>query len=204
MSLLQRLPFRRESDPYWDGFVNRPLADPAHDLATAIRNAHEGKVFPVESDVPPPDRMARDLAELARFLGAARFGVAATSAAYLRLRPSEDGGKVEDEEALAAAHPFLLVCVVPAQYDPAEAQGMAGRAVAQKSASVCFTLAAYIRELGYRGMVTPIDSCAAAVAAGLGNLARDGRLSVPGYGSKVYVGDGVLTDLPLVPGCPAI
>jgi hypothetical protein len=83
-------------------------------------------------------------------------------------------------------------------------QGMAARVTEQKSASLCFNLAAYIRELGYHGTVRPVDSLRAAVAAGLGVVGSDGNLSVPGHGSKVYVGDAVLTDLPLAPGSPEV
>ena len=67
---------------------------------------------------------------------------------------------------------------------------MAGRHVLHESASVNFSIAAYIRELGYRATVQPVDSAAAAKAAGL----QPGR--------DEYVGDAVLTDLPLPLGRP--
>ena len=67
---------------------------------------------------------------------------------------------------------------------------MAAQYVLHESASVNFSLAAYIRELGYRATVREVDAAAAARAAGLDP------------GRSEYVGDAVLTDLPLLTGRP--
>ena len=193
MGILTRLmPWRAPKDPYWDGFISKPLADADNDLIPSIRGAAEGRVFPVLSEVPPPDRMSTDLAELARFLGALDMGVATTDAAYLE--------SAEDRDALIAAHPFVVMCTVHAEYDPAIEKGMGGQHPVQESASINFSLSAYIRELGYRSTVRPVDSVAVAVAAGLGTADAKGRLASAGHGTHVYVGDGVLTDLPLALG----
>ena len=52
MGILSRLIRRGDKDPYWERFINRPVSDPAKTLAHAIRNAPEGRVFPVKSEVP--------------------------------------------------------------------------------------------------------------------------------------------------------
>ena len=181
---LLRWPLRRSRDPYWDAFVNRPLADPANAITGAIRNAPEGRIFPVRSELPEPDRLLQDLDQLARFLGGSAMGVTRTETAFLL--PGDD----TDPAGLAEDHPFTVVCAVHAEHHPDRAKGMAGQHVLHESASVNFSLAAYIRELGYRGTVHPVDSAAAAKAAGI----EPGR--------NEYVGDAVLTDLPLPLGRP--
>lgn len=181
---LLRWPLRRPRDPYWDAFVNRPLTDPANAITDAIRRAPEGRIFPVRSELPEPARLLQDLDQLVRFLGGSAIGVAKTDAAFLL--PDED----TDPAGLVEDHPFAVVCAVHAEHHPDRAKGMAGQHVLHESASVNFSLAAYIRELGYRGTVRPVDSAAAARAAGV----EPGR--------SEYVGDVVLTDLPLPLGRP--
>ena len=181
---LLRWPLRRSRDPYWDAFVNRPLADPANVITDAIRRAPEGRIFPVRSELPEPDRLLQDLDQLAGFLGASALGVTRTDAAFLL--PGDDADPAE----LAEDHPFTVVIAVHAEHHPDRMKGMAAQHVLHESASVNFSIAAYIRELGYRGTVRPVDSAAAARAAGLE------------IGRGEYVGDAVLTDLPLPLGRP--
>ena len=181
---LLRWPLRRSRDPYWDAFVNRPLADPANAITDAIRRAPEGRIFPVRSDLPEPDRLLQDLDQLVRFLGGSAIGVARTDTAFLL--PVDDTDPVD----LTEDHPFTVVIAVHAEHHPDSAKGMAAQHVLHESASVNFSLAAYIRELGYRGTVRPVDPAAAARAAGV----EPGR--------SEYVGDAVLTDLPLPLGHP--
>ena len=72
---LLRWPLRRSRDPYWDAFVNRPLADQANVITEAIRRAPEGRIFPVRSELPEPDRLLQDLDQLVGFLGGSAMGV---------------------------------------------------------------------------------------------------------------------------------
>ncbi len=180
----------RSRDPYWDGFVNRPLADPANVLTDAIRHAPEGRVFPARSELREPGRLLRDLDQLTRFLGASSMGVARTDAAFLRAGEGSGPDAPPDLAELAMDYPFAVVCAVYAEHHPAKAKGMAGQYVLHESVSVNFSLASYIRELGYRATVLSVDSAAAAQAAGLESQRRQ------------YVGDAVLTDLPLPTGRP--
>ncbi len=181
---LLRWPLRRSRDPYWDAFVNRPLADPANVITGAIRNAPEGRIFPVRSELPEPDRLLQDLDQLAGFLGGSAMGVTRTDAAFLL------PGDGADPADLVTDYPFTVVIAVHAEHHPNRTKGMAAQHVLHESASVNFSIAAYIRELGYRGTVRPVDSAAAARAAGLAP------------GRSEYVGDAVLTDLPLPLGRP--
>lgn len=185
---LLRWPLRRSRDPYWDAFVNRPLADPANAITEAIRRAPEGRIFPVRSELPEPARLLQDLDQLVRFLGGSAIGVAGTDPAFLLAH--DDSEEPADPAELAEDHPRTIVCAVHAEHHPGRAKGMAGQYVLHESASVSFSLAAYIRELGYRATVRPVDSAAAARAAGL----------TPGRNE--YVRDAILTDLPLPLGRP--
>ncbi|MCY4583697.1 MAG: hypothetical protein OXE50_13020 [Chloroflexi bacterium] len=187
MGLLSWLP-GRSRDPYWDAFVNRPLADPANSITGAIRNAPEGRIFPVRSELPESDRLLQDLDQLVGFLGGSAIGVARTETAFLLT--GDDAEAELDPADLAADHPLTVVVAVHAEHHPDRTKGMAAQHVLHESASVNFSLAAYIRELGYRATVRPVDPAAAARAAGL----EPGR--------DEYVGDAVLTDLPLPLGRP--
>ncbi len=185
MGFLSRIPGFRPKDPYWDAFINKPPADEAVMMTPAIREAQEGRVYPVKSAVPEPGRMADDLAQLAIFLGAHSLGVADTAPSLLL----SSGDAAETGQELVESHPYLVVCTVHAEYDPRTAKGMGGQLPVQESASINFSLGAYIRELGYNATVRTVDSAAAAVAAGLGVK-----------NAHFYVGDAVLTDLPLALG----
>lgn len=185
---LLRWPLGRPRDPYWNAFVNRPLADQANVITGAIRRAPEGRIFPVRSELPEPDRLLQDLDQLVRFLGGSALGVARTEIAFLLLDDDAEGSV--DLAELAEDHPFTVVIAVHAEHHPDRVKGMAGHHVLHESASVNFSIAAYIRELGYRGTVRPVDSTAAAKAADLES------------GRHEYVGDAVLTDLPLPTGRP--
>ena len=185
---LLRWPLGRSRDPYWNAFVNRPLADPANAIAEAIRRAPEGRIFPVRSELPEPDRLLADLDQLVRFLGGSAIGVAATDAAFLL--PNDNDEESSDPTEFAEDHPNTIVLAVHAEHHPDRAKGMAGQHVLHESASVNFSIAAYIRELGYRATVRPVDSAAAAWAAGLTPSRSE------------YIGDAILTDLPLPAGRP--
>ncbi len=197
MGILSRLmPWRSPKDPYWEGFISRPVVDPDNELIPAIKNAPEGRIFPVRSDLPEPGRLSRDLAEFATFLGAASMGIAKLERAHL---PAEGD---DDADKLLATYALVVMCTVHAEHDPAIEKGIGGQHAVQESASINFSLSAYMRELGYASTVRPVDAVAVAVAAGLGTTGAGGKLVTKEHGAHVYVGDGVLTDLPLAPGVP--
>ena len=196
MGILSRLmPWRAPKDPYWEGFISRPVADPDNELIPAIKNAPEGRVFPVRADLPEPGRLSSDLAEFATFLGASSMGIAKLEPAHL---PPDDA----DRDELLATYALVVVCTVHAEHDPEVEKGFGGQHPVQESASINFSLSAYMRELGYHSTVHRVEAAAVAVAAGLGKTDAKGRLVTKEHGTHVYVGDGVLTDLPLALGAP--
>jgi hypothetical protein len=182
MRLSSLLPWRRR-DPYWDAYVNRPPADPSNLVPPHVRNAPEGAVYPIKSDVHTPEVMSQHIQDLGRFFGAALIGVAP-----LGLNESND-------------YPFAVVAAIPAEYDPRTSPGIGGQAAALTGAYVAFNLAAAIREYGFRAARSgSLDLDRIAVCAGLGTLDPAGRLVAREYGSRLYLADVIRTDLPLKPG----
>ena len=187
MAIVDRLLRRVPKDPFWERFINGPLVDPLNEPSEAYRAAPAGNVFPVRSEIPDPARMAHDLAQFAIFVGASSIGVAATDPAQLRPEGESDG-----PGALAEALPFALVSVVPAEVDPDRSSGIGGQQARRVSAMVNHSVASYIRELGYQAIVCAVDVPTMAAAAGITRQ------------PKMFVGDGVLTDIPVALGVPTL
>lgn len=170
-------------DPYWDAFINRPAADLRNMVPDIISRAPEGAIFPTRADLHTPDVTSRHIKELARYLHAQLVGIA-------------DLGALGPE--ISQGYPFAVVCAVRADDDPRTAAGTGGQAPVQNGQYVTFIVSAYIRELGYRAttkLEAPRERLA--VAAGLGKLNSDGRLTVRKYGTRIHVADVIFTDLPL-------
>jgi hypothetical protein len=176
--------WRRPSskDPYWDAFINKPPLDANNLVPPAIRSAVDGQVFPVKAETHTPEVMAEHIKALGRFLGADLVGIA-----------NRDPVDADD-------YPFAIVCAVRSEYDPRTSPGIGGQAAALTGAFVTFSLAAAIREFGYRATRSDeadIDQIAA--SAGLGTLDSEGRLVTGEFGRAVHLAGVVLTDLPLNP-----
>jgi hypothetical protein len=179
-----RLPFLRQNerdrDPYWDAFINTPPADPNNVIPHAFSQVHDGETNPVRTQVHSPNVLSSHIKELGRFYGADLIGIVGL--------PSDQG--------------FAIVTVLRADYDPRTAAGVGGQTPALKGLFATFTLAAYIRELGYRAKRTFAEDSRGerlAAAAGLGELTGDGRLVTRQFGRGVYVAEVIFTDLPLQP-----
>jgi hypothetical protein len=175
-----------DDDPYWDAFINRPPADIRNSMPEVIRKAAEGNVFPVKSELHSPDVTAAHVKELTLYLRAQLVGIADLS----RQHPD-----------LAHGFPFAIVTGVKAENDPYTSPGMGGQAPVQAGQFSTFIVASWIRELGFRASikieVSREDRERLAVAAGLGTLTGDGRLTVPKYGTKIHIADVIFTDLPM-------
>lgn len=171
----------RESDPYWDFFINTPPVDLANSVVEIIRRAPDGNVFPTRTELHTPDVTSRHVKEMARYLGADLVGITSSN--------PED-----------ASLPFAVVCAVRADDDPRTAPGVGGQVPVQNGLFVTFVLSAWIRELGFRATST-LDTCAESLAAraGLGTLDAAGRLVTRELGARVHVANVILTDLPLAP-----
>jgi hypothetical protein len=124
--------------------------------------------------------MSGQLKELGRFYGAAEVGIV----------------------GLAAGSEFAIVSMLQSDYDPRTARGIGGQTPRLKGLFATFTLAAFIRELGYSATRVASDDNRGerlAVVAGLGTLDGDGRLVHRRLGRGVHVAEVIVTDLPLQP-----
>lgn len=184
-----RIPWPEPKDPYWELFVNRPVNDRNNLMQEALRSPG-GAVNPAKTELHTPEITADHLKQLARFLGAELVGV-------VRLKNAQppDGSDSDDP------YPFVVVCAVKTDYDPHTALGVGGQAAVRNGRFITFTLAAYIREMGYRATnQLPADQDRLAAAAGFGTLGANGRLVSPRGSPRVHVADEVIhTDLPLAP-----
>ena len=157
-------------DPYWEAFINRPPADMNNLIPHAFKQAHGGGVNPARTEVHSPNVMADHVKELGRFYGTQRVGIVE--------RPGSDP-------------PFAIVSVLKSDSDTRLAKGIGGQVPALKALFATFTLAAYIRELGYRADCVELpEARQLAEAAGLLPLPK---------ARYAHVGDVILTDLPLKP-----
>ena len=160
-------PWRRRiattrDDPYWDAFIFGPPSDPNNSIPHAFKQASIGGVNPVRTEVHSPNVMSQQVIDLGRFYGAEAVGI-------VELAPRR----------------FGIVCTIATDYDPSVARGIGGQTPAMKGLFATFTLAAYIRELGYAADCVEREDAT--------ELAQRARLDLNGR----YVADVIETDLPL-------
>jgi hypothetical protein len=184
-----RLPWRwsaRDDDPYWDAFINRPPTDVLNMVPEIIKRAPQGNVFPTPSELHSPNVTSNHVKELAAYLDVQLVGIADLS---------------KQDPELAQGYPFAVVCAVRAEYDPETSPGVGGQTPVQNGQYVTFIVASWIREMGFRATMKIETSREQrerlAVTARLGVLNGHHRLTVPKYGTKIYVADIIFTDLPL-------
>ena len=185
-----RVPWGRSAagdDPYWEAFINRPAADLRNTIPEIVGKAPEGNIFPTQSELHSPNVTSSHVKELAAYLRANLCGIVDLS--------------TQDPE-LARGYPFAIVTAVRAEYDPYTSPGVGGQTAVQTGQYVTFIVAAWIREMGFRGTMKIETSREErerlAVAAGLGKLNGDGRFAAPKYGTKIHITDPIFTDLPMV------
>lgn len=163
------MPWRRRAatsrdDPFWDAFIFQPPADRNNLIPHAFKAASIGGVNPVQTEVHSPNVMSQHVIELAKFYGADQVGIVALDDAR-----------------------FGIVCALHAEYDTRVAKGIGGQTPALKGLFATFTLAAFVRELGYDA-----DCVARADAE---ELARRAGVA----GAHRHIADVVETTLPLQP-----
>ena len=188
-------------DPYWDAFLNRPLADPNNLVLDVIARSPGGGVFAPKTDVHDPKAMSGHIVELVRFFGASLAQVISTDPSLVEAAntPGEGITIPIDGEDMRRIYPNTVVVLTHWPYDPKRHPGMGGQLGRQRAAAAAFHLRSYIRELGYEAIFGRPTSLAIAAKAGLGTLNRDGQLVTREYGTQVAMETVVLTNLPMIP-----
>jgi len=149
-------------------------------------------------EVADPAEMSRRVKKVARILGAGLAGVARFDERWI-YAGRESPEWAQWVVALAFEMDYELVGTSPA----ATAGGAWGLGYSHM-AEVANSLAEFIHRLGYNARASGNDtglSIPYAVAAGLGELGRNGLLITPQYGPRVRLAK-VFTDLPLEPDRP--
>ncbi len=182
--------------------------DSNNSLYDIFRKLPEGKVSAKQLSVDDPERMARNIKEIACFFGADVVGITHLDQAYVYSHRAR-GNPAMGEKAgdpIDLPHKFAICLGFESDYEKfltnnskiSDAEYGLGNI---HTIEPTFLLAAYIREMGYparahyygRGEVNPIPL---AVNAGLGELGRHGMLIHEDYGSRLHLAV-VTTDLPL-------
>jgi len=190
-----------KDDPYWDFFLNRPLADPKNLVLDVITKSPGGGLFHQKMDVHDPLAVSGHIVQLTKFFGASLVGIARTEPALVQL--VVPAGQSEEDlpppDQIANLYPLTVVSLAHWPYDPIKHRGMGGQLGRQKVAAANFHLRSYIREIGYEAVFGTPTSPALAVNAGLGTLDASGRLVTSQFGRDVAMETVVLTNLPMVP-----
>ena len=195
-------PFRRIS-------VSTSATDPNNCFGWIMGNTPDGAVSPQRMEVPDPARMSENIKETAKFFGADVVGITYLDQAYVyshRARTSQARGEKAGEE-IDIPHRFAICMGIAGDYEMykanpsriSDAEYGLGNA---RMGFLAFSLAAYIREMGYPAMAhhfirIDVNPIPLAVMAGLGELGRNGLLINGRYGPRLHL-CVVTTDLPLV------
>jgi reductive dehalogenase len=208
---------------YFNRFVKDPLNRMGHNtanadskavLASVLARSGRGSVNPEKLDVPDASVMTEHVKRVARFLGADAIGIAPTLPEYVNDRGAS---RTEDEHMVTAAsgetpeeisrkYPYAICFLVAWDYDMVQAHrhhiGDATYHFAGQKANVLGNnLAGYIREMGYQVRQGGASTIPMMLAAGLGELGRNGIVISEKFGSRVHP-HVLLTDLPLVADKP--
>lgn len=172
------------------------------------RNVADGPVNPEKVKVEDPARMAANIKEVGRFLGADLAGICKLNQAYVYSHAGLriDFAKGTAGEGIQLPHRYAISLAVEMnykrmRYSPGWIDNAEVGLGYLNAAKPAVSLAAYIRELGYPARAhffinewvlhVPI-----AVDAGLGELSRNGILITAPFGPRVRLST-VTTDLPL-------
>lgn len=185
-------------------------ADKRNFLTTVVNRAPKGDVNPRTVPVDDPAAMTRHIKRVARSMGADIVAIAASHPAFLYAgnRYVQDGA-AEDEyqhetpEDLARKFPYIVVVTTAWDYDKLQAHrhhiGDAAYHVSQMKGNVILkSLEGYIRELGYTALRGVANPQGAGLAAGVGELGRNGMVISKQFGARIHMPDPIMTDLPLV------
>lgn len=202
------------TDPLSRVTANTHAADRRNVLSEAMNRAPKGDINPERTPVPDPEAMTRHIKRVAMYMGADVVGVAKAhpTMLYAGARVTDDGmsegGAAPDPpDEQARKYPYLIVATTAWDYDKIQAHrhhiGDAAYHVSQMKANfVLRGLENYIKELGYTALRGTANAQAAALAAGMGELGRNGMVITEKFGARVHMPNTIQTDLPLVSGTP--
>jgi len=185
-------------------------ADRRNFLTTVVNRAPKGDVNPRAVPVDDPAAMTRHIKRVARAMGADIVAIAPSHPAflyagnrYVQDGAAEDEYQQESPEELARKFPYIVVVTTAWDYDKLQAHrhhiGDASYHISQMKGNVILkSLEGYIRELGYTALRGVANPQGAGLAAGVGELGRNGMVISKQFGARIHMPDPIMTDLPLV------
>jgi epoxyqueuosine reductase QueG len=186
------------------------FADRRHFLTNITNRAPKGKVNPERVDVSDPAAMSRHIKRVAHAMGADICRIARAHPAFLYAgnRYVQDGAAEDDyaglsPEELARRFPSIVVITTAWDYDKLQAHrhhiGDASYHISQMKANLILkAVEGYIRELGYTALRGVSNPQGAGLAAGVGELGRNGLVISEKFGARIHMPDPIMTDLPLL------
>ncbi len=202
------------SDPFQRTISQSGVTDKRNVVGFAVHGL-KGSVNPGRTTASPAV-MTRHIKQVAAFMGAGQVGVASVHPSLLSVSGPSHGGDVEadhsraqasdDPETLAARYPYAVCMLLAWDYHLTRAHrhilgDIAYGSGHQLGAILSANVAGYIRELGYEALDGKGNSIPMCLAAGLGELGRNGMLIAERFGARVHP-FVLLTDMPLVPDKP--
>jgi reductive dehalogenase len=203
-------------DPLGRIASDRHSADTRNVVLTPVGKAKKGAVNPEKTPISDPKAMSKHIKRVAKFIGFDVVGIANVhpSFVYKGGRYNPDGGLLAgsdkdaiEPETIAKTFPYAIVACVAWDYDMGKAHrhriGDAAYHFSQQEAHLLYqTLAGYIRELGYNVALGAGIPMPLAVAAGIGEMGRNGMVITEKFGSRIHMPDVILTDMPLAADKP--
>ncbi|MCH7606659.1 MAG: 4Fe-4S dicluster domain-containing protein [Chloroflexi bacterium] len=208
---------RTASDPLARTAFPGSAADKRNTLQNVVSQAPKGSVNPDKIEATDPKAMSRHIKRVSEFFGANVVGIAKVypSMLYSGARYPDDGTGSADRdgsissgaEATAAKYPYAICLSTAWDYNMIQAHrhhiGDHAYHFSQSRLQLIYAnLAAYIREMGYEAVQNRVQPMPAALAAGIGELGRHGMLISEKFGSRIHLGDPILTNMPLFPDKP--
>lgn len=202
------------NDPLTRVSAPNHFADGRNFITTVVNRAPKGDVNPRRVDVSDPAAMSRHIKRVAHYFGAdiIRIGRAHQTFLYAGERYVQDGAAEDAYQSLGPAElaerfPYVIVATTAWDYDKLQAHrhhiGDAAYHVSQIRANMILkALEGYVRELGYTALRGVANPQGAGLAAGIGELGRNGLVISEKYGARIHMPDPIMTDLPLEPDEP--
>jgi reductive dehalogenase len=131
----------------------------------------------------------------------------ASGSRYVQDGEANDAYQKMTPDALAKRFPYVIQATVAWDHATLQAHrhhigDMSYHSSSMRAAMVLKSLEGYIKELGYTAIRGAVNPQGAGLAAGLGELGRNGMMITEKYGARVHMPDPILTDMPLVADKP--
>jgi len=202
-------------DPLMRATDSSHAADKRNFLTSHTNGVLKGEINSKRPEVVDPQALSKHIKKVALHLGASLVGIAAANPAFMYASGSRyvQDGEAEDKyenmspDKLAQRFPYVIQTTVAWDHDTLQAHrhhigDMSYHHTSMKNAVVMKALEGYIKEMGYTAIRGAVNPQGAGLAAGIGELGRNGMMISERFGARIHMPDPILTDMPLIPDGP--